>query len=307
MGILDKLSEMRRRVDEDWRDSAREWKKSKEVKPFHEDRRKALDFKIETKQGDFDIRIKPDASTWYQDSNERTQIEVYKDDRYITSEWAKDLEQLKKMLFDGVLTDRIFSKLKSDLSYNMTHANGGKGLSRQEFKQKVQELEKDMDSLDAKLELQLDWDDLKKKIHRYVNYARAMGNRYSRRNSLRGKAEREFREEHKYEVGDIVYGNHWSELRDGKEYKVIKVYNDGGLKVAPENGRGKEYIVYPNDVYLAPEAVNSAVENPDDKQYDKKFDQQEYMMNRYSNADDTEFNEAVKTLEDVGMIVEKAE
>ena len=28
-------------------------------------------------------------------------------------------------------------------------------------------------------------------------------------------------------------------------------------------------------------------------------------MNRYSNADDAEFNEAVKTLEDVGMIVEK--
>lgn len=73
-------------------------------------------------------------------------------------------------------------------------------------------------------------------------------------------------------------------------------------KLKPENGRGQGATAYGYQIYLASEVIDSAVNNPDDPKYDKKFDQQQYMMDRYSA--DRQFDEAVELLNSCGMIVE---
>jgi hypothetical protein len=59
MGILDKISEIHRKsVNEDWRETAREYNKAKEVKDFHEARQNALNYNLKTRYGDWDVKIK---------------------------------------------------------------------------------------------------------------------------------------------------------------------------------------------------------------------------------------------------------
>jgi hypothetical protein len=302
MGILDKLSEIRRKsVDEDWRETAREYNKAKKVQDFHEARQNALNYNLKTKYGDWDVKIKFESS--YGDSDIKVTVENDKD--YVGSKWFKTGKEVKDYLFDGGLRAVAFKHIREKLVNTLNHDT----VTPEQMKEVMAKADKMIDSLQDAIDIKIDEEDIDRKLHRYTVYTNAMKARSSKRNDLRWKASREYEKERKLEIGDVVYGNGNSDLRSGKAYVIKDIKNVSWTKdpiyvVEPENGRGRSYEEKGKNLYRSSDEVAQAVENPDDPKYDKGFDQQEYMMNRYAGGDDSEFNEAVKLLQDQGMIVE---
>jgi hypothetical protein len=297
MGILDKLSDMRKRVDEDWREDARAAKAAKWVKDFHRNRLEKLNFNIDTSFGEFKLNIHPN---W----KGGPELRVYLGDDYLFYENFENVKELKDFI-ENKLTDEIYECVREKFYYKIQK------MPRDEAKSVLKRFDGLLDELDKGIELEIDFDKLEKDLHRYGVYSRALNDRSSNKSDLENRAKRNFEKEHGFEVGDVVYGTHRSDLRDGKAYVITEIEKNGKIKdywkykVKPENGRGQGGTAYGYQLYLDSDITDAAVNNPDDPKYNKEFDQQEYMMNRYSNGDDAEFNEAVKTLENVGMIVEK--
>ena len=294
MGIMEKLSDMRRRVNEDWRDDARAAKAAKWVHDFHQKRLEKLNFKIDTSFGDFKLNIKPD---W----NGGLDLRVYLEDDYLFYEDFKNSEDLKQFIEDR-LTDKIYEKVRDKFKYKIEK------MPRDEAKATLRKFDGLLDELDKEIELKIDFDELERKLHRYSVYSSALNARSSNKTNLEYKARRSFEKEHGFEVGDVVYGTHRSALRDEKAYVVTEIMKNASdnrhwkYKVEPENGRGQGAIVYGYELYLDSDAIDAAIKNPDDPKYTPKFDQQQYMMDRYSA--DRQFDEAVELLNSCGMIVE---
>lgn len=301
MGILDKLSEIRRKsLDEDWRETAREYHKAKAVQDFHEARQNALNYNLRTKYGDWDVKIKFENS--YGDSDIKVTVENDKD--YVGSKWFKTGKEVKAYLFDGGLSSVVFKHIREKLVNTLNHDT----VTPEQMKESMAKAEKMIEALQDAIDIKIDEEDIDRKLHRYKIYSNAMKSRSSKRNDLRWKASREFEKERKFEVGDVVYGSGNSDLRSGKAYVIKDIKNVSWTKdpiyvVEPENGRGRTYEERGKNLYRSSDEIAQAIENPDDPKYDKGFDQQEYMMNRYAGGDN-EFDEAVKLLQDQGMIVE---
>lgn len=298
MGIMETLSDMkRRRLNEDWRDTAKAYANSKQVKDFHEKRLNSLDYNLSTKYGDWNVKITFDL--------DRIRVTV-DGKRYIGSNWFNTASELKAFLFDGGLKNKIYKSIRENLAKKLNSDS----LTEEEMKKALVDAEKEVNLLQNEIDLEIDEEELDKKLHRYSMYSHAMARRNRDRNDLRWYAARQFEKEHELEVGDIVYGKKDSNLRSGKEY-VIKSISEPypGRKVytvVPENGRGQTHNVTRREIMQSSDQVSAAIENPDDPKYNK-FDQQKYMMNRYSNTDDSEFNEAVKLLNSQGLLVEDKE
>jgi len=295
MGIMEKLSDMRREsLDEDWREDARTAKAAKWVHDFHQKRLEKLNFKIDTSVGDFNVRIIPN---W----KGGLEVRVYLGDDYLFYKIFDDVESLKNYIADG-LTDRIYEAVREKF-YNKIQK-----MPRDEAKSVLRRFDGLLDELDKGIKLEIDFDKLEKALHRYVVYSRALNARSSNKSNLENRARRNFEKEHGFEVGDVVYGTHRSDLRDGKAYVITAIEKNASdnrhwkYKVEPENGRGQGAIVYGYQLYLDSDAIDAAVRNPDDPKYTPKFDQQQYMMDRYSA--DRQFDEAVELLNSCGMIVE---
>lgn len=297
MGIMEKLSDMRRKnLDEDWRDDARAANSAKSVQDFHKKRLESLSFVMDTTFGDFKVKVGPN---W----DDRPVIKVYFEDEYLLYKVFKNSEELKKFIGEK-LADEIYEKIREKFS------NKIQKMPRDEAKATLRKFDSLLDELDKEIDLKIDYDELDRKIHRYSVYSRALNARSSNKSDLENKARRHFEKEHEFEVGDIVYGTHKSGLRQGKAYVIDEIVKkdlnlDKGYwlyKVRPENGRGQTANVYGHNLYLDSDAIYAAISNPDDPKYDKKFDQQQYMMDRYSA--DRQFDEAVELLNSCGMIVE---
>ena len=296
MGIIEKLSYMRRKslVDEDWRDDARAANSAKGVEDFHKKRLESLNFVMDTSFGDFKVKIGPN---W----EDRPIIKVYFGDEYLLYKVFENSEELKKFIGEN-LADEIYEKIRYEFS------NKIQKMPRDEAKATLRKFNSLLDELDKEIDLKIDFDELDRKIHRYAVYSRALNARRSNKSDLDFRARRNFEKEYELEVGDTVYGTHRSVLRDRKPYVVAEIMknskdkNNWKYKVVPENGRGQSAIVYGYELYPDTDLVNKAVSNPDDPKYAKKFDQQQYMMDRYGS--DRQFDEAVELLNSFGMIVE---
>ena len=293
MGILEKLSDIRRKkLDEDWRETAKEYAKSKKVGDIHRNRLKSLDFDLRTKYGYWQVQI-----TFSVFSSDKASFNVtVVGQHYVGSKWLDTASDVKKYLFDGGLTDLIRKDIREE---TIKKLNNDK-ITAKEMKEIFDRATREMEYLQNAIDINIDEEDLDKKLHRYVTYFRAMNNRSSKSDNLHRKAENEFRKEHKFEVGDIVYGETYSGLRDSKPYKVVGVDKEF-VSVEPENGRGRSYKVPTNSVFLDYSQVSDAINDPDNPKYNK-FDKQKYMMDRYGS--DREFEESVQLLSDCGMIVE---
>lgn len=300
MGILDKLSEIHRKsIDEDWRETAREYNKAKEVKDFHEARQNALNYNLKTRYGDWDVKIKFDG-------NSDIKVTVENDKEYVGSKWFKTGKEVKAYLFDGGLSSVLFKHIREKLANTLNHDSE---LTPEKMKEAIAKADKMIDALQDAIDIKIDEEDIDRKLHRYQIYTDAMNARSRKRSDLRWKASREFEKETKFKVGDVVYGKGNSDLRSGKEYVIKAIKNVSWTKdpiyvVEPENGRGRSYEERAKNLYRSSDEISQAIQNPDDPKYDKGFDQQEYMMNRYAGGGDSEFNEAVKLLQDQGMIIE---
>lgn len=299
MGIMEKLSDMRRKsLDEDWRDDARTAKAAKWVHDFHQKRLEKLTFKIDTSVGSFRVNIIPN---W----KGGLEVRVYLGDDYLFYKIFDDVGSLKNFVADG-LTDRIYEAVREKF-YNKIQK-----MPRDEAKATLRRFDGLLDELDKGIKLEIDFDKLEKDLHRYNVYSRALNARGSNKSNLENRARRNFEKEHGFEVGDVVYGTQKSDLRQGKAYVIDEIVKKDPkfgkdywlYKVRPANGRGQSATVYGNKLYLDSDAIDAAVNNPDDPKYDKKFDQQQYMMDRYSA--DRQFDEAVEVLNSCGMIVEKS-
>lgn len=295
MGIMEKLSDMRRKcLDEDWRDDARAANSAKSVQDFHRERLEKLDFKIDTSFGDFNVEIKPSR-------NGGLEVRVYLGDDYLFYENFVNGKEVKEFI-ENELTDKIYERVRDKLKYKIEK------MPRDEAKSVLKRFDGLLDELDKEIDLKIDFDELDKKLHRYQVYSNALNARNSNKYDLEYRARRNFEKEHGFEVGDVVYGTHRSDLRDGKAYVVTEIMKNASdnrhwkYKVEPENGRGQGAIVYGYQLYLDSDAIDAAVNNPDDPKYTPKFDQQQYMMDRYSA--DRQFDEAVELLNSCGMIVE---
>ena len=297
MGIMEKLSDMRRKgLDEDWRDDARAANSAKSVQDFHRERLKKLNFLMDTSFGDFKVKIGPN-------SDDRPIIEVYFGDEYLLYKTFENSEELKKFIGEN-LADEIYEKIREEFR------NKIQKMPRDEAKNTLRKFDSLLDELDKEIDLKIDFDELDRKIHRYAVYSKALNSRSSNKSDLVYKARRNFEKEHEFEVGDVVYGTHGSDLRDGKAYVIDEIVKKNPkldkkywlYKVKPANGLGKSATVYGRHLYLDSDAIDAAVNNPDDPKYAKKFDQQQYMMDRYSA--DRQFDEAVELLNSCGMIVE---
>lgn len=297
MGIMEKLSDMRRKsLDEDWRDDARAANSAKGVEDFHKKRLEKLSFKIDTSVGDFKVNIMPN---W----KGGLEVRVYLGDDYLFYKIFDDVGALKNFIADG-LTDRIYEAVREKF-YNKVQK-----MPRDEAKSVLKRFDGLLDELDRGIKLEIDFDKLEKDLHRYNVYSRALNVRDSNKSALETRARRNFEKEHEFEVGDVVYGTQSSNLRSGKAYVIDEIVNKDPnwdkkywlYKVSPENGRGKSVTIYGRHLYLDSDAIDAAVKNPDDPKYTPKFDQQKYMMDRYSA--DRQFDEAVELLNSCGMIVE---
>lgn len=299
MGIMEKLSDMRRKsLDEDWRDDARAARAAKSVQDLHKQRLDKLNFKIDTSFGDFKVNIKPDL-----DWKGGLDLKVYLEDDYLFYKNFVNAEELKKYI-ENNLTDKIYEKVRDKFKYKIEK------MPRDEAKATLRKFNGLLDELDKEIDLKIDFDELDRKLHRYAVYSRALNARRSNKEDLENKARRHFEKEHGFEVGDVVYGTYKSDLRRGKAYvvdEIVKKDLELGkdywiYKVRPANGRGQSATVFGIDLYLDRDSIDAAVKNPDDPKFDKKFDQQQYMMDRYSA--DRQFDEAVELLDSCGMIVE---
>ena len=295
MGIMEKLSDMRRKsLDEDWRDDARAANSAKGVEDFHKKRLEKLSFKIDTSVGDFKVNIMPN---W----KGGLEVRVYLGDDYLFYKIFDDVEALKNYIADG-LTDKIYEAVREKF-YNKVQK-----MPRDEAKSVLKRFDGLLDELDRGIKLEIDFDKLEKDLHRYNVYSRALNVRDSNKSALVTRARRNFEKEHGFEVGDVVYGTQRSDLRAGKSYVITAIEKNNKdkkywkYKVEPENGRGNGAIVRGYELYLDSDAIDAAINNPDDPKYTPKFDQQQYMMDRYSA--DRQFDEAVELLNSCGMIVE---
>ena len=295
MGIMEKLSDMRRKgIDEDWRDDARTANSAKGVEDFHKKRLEALKFVMDTSFGDFKVKIGPN---W----DDRPVIKVYFGDEYLLYKTFENAQELKKFIREN-LADEIYTRIRE------TFSNKIQKMPRDEAKATLRKFNSLLDELDKEIDLKIDFDELDRKIHRYAVYSRALNARSSNKWDLENRARRNFEKEHGFEVGDVVYGTHRSDLRDGKAYVITAIEKNASdkqhwkYKVEPENGRGQGATVYGYEIYLDSDIIDAAVKNPDDPKYTPKFDQQQYMMDRYSA--DRQFDEAVELLNSCGMIVE---
>lgn len=295
MGIMEKLSDMRRKgLDEDWRDDARAANSAKSVQDFHKKRLESLSFVMDTSFGDFKVKIGPN---W----DDRPIINVYFEDESLLYKTFEKTEEMKKFISED-LADEIYEKIRLKFS------NKIQKMPRDEAKATLRKFNSLLDELDKEIDLKIDFDELDRKIRRYAVYSRALNARMSNKSDLEIRARRNFKKEYELEVGDVVYGTHRSDLREGKAYVVAEIIKNGSdkqhwkYKVEPENGRGNGGIVYGYELYPDTDLVNRAVSNPDDPKYAKKFDQQQYMMDRYGS--DRQFDEAVELLNSCGMIVE---
>lgn len=294
MGIMEKLSDMRRRVDEDWRDDARAANSAKGVEDFHKKRLDKLSFSIDTSFGDFRLNIQP---KW----NGGIDLRVYLGEDYLFYEIFNGVKELKEFI-DNKLTDQIYEKVREKFYYKIQK------MPRDEAKSVLKRFDNLLDELDEGIKMEIDFDKLEKDLHRYAVYSKALNDRSSNKSNLEARARRHFEKEHGFEVGDVVYGTYRSDLRDGKAYVVTEIVDDASdkkfwkYKLKPENGRGQGATVYGYQIYLDSDAIDAAVNNPDDPKYTPKFDQQQYMMDRYSA--DRQFDEAVELLNSCGMIVE---
>ena len=295
MGIMEKLSNMRRKgLNEDWRDDARAANSAKSVQDFHRKRLESLSFVMDTSFGDFKVKIGPN---W----DDRPIIKVYFEDESLLYKIFENTEELKKFI-DGDLADEIYEKIREKFS------NKIQNMPRDDAKNTLRKFNTLLDELDKEIDLKIDFDELDRKIRRYAVYSRALNARRSNKSDLEFRARRNFEKEYELEVGDVVYGTHRSDLRDGKAYVVAEIIKNGSdkqhwkYKVEPENGRGNGSIAYGYELYPDSDLVNRAVSNPDDPKYAKKFDKQQYMMDRYGA--DRQFDEAVELLNRCGMIVE---
>lgn len=293
MGIMEKLSDMRRKkLDEDWRDDARAAKAAKSVEDFHRKRQESLSFLLDTSFGDLKLKIVPN---W----DYKPVLRVYLRNDYLFSHLFRNAEELKKFI-DSELAEELYEKIREKFAYKIQK------MPRDEAKATLRKFDSLLDELDKEIDLKIDYDELDRKIHRYALYSRALNARSSNKSTLENRARRNFEKEHGFEVGDVVYGTHRSVLRDGKPYVVVAIEKNASdkqhwkYKVEPENGRGYGAIVYGYELYLDSDVIDAAVNNPDDPKYAKKFDQQQYMMDRYSNN----FDEAVELLNSCGMIIE---
>ena len=295
MGIMEKLSDMRRKkIDEDWRDDARAAKAAKSVEDFHRQRLKSLDYSIDTSFGDFKVKI---SHNW----EDISVLRVYFGDEYLLYKNFVTSEELKKFIEED-LAEEIYKKIRENFSSKIQK------MPRDEAKNTLRKFNSLLDELDKEIDLKIDYDELGRKLRRYAAYSKALSARDKNKTELVSRARRNFEEEHGFEVGDVVYGTHRSGLREGKPYVIVEIDKNTKYKkhwkckVEPQNGRGNGATVYGHEIYLDSDAINTAVNNPDDPKYTPKFDQQQYMMDRYSA--DRQFDEAVELLNSCNMVVE---
>ena len=295
MGIMEKLSDMRRKkLDEDWREDARAAKAAKSVEDFHRQRLKSLDYSIDTSFGDFKVKI---SHNW----EDISVLRVYFGDEYLLYKNFVTSEELKKFIEED-LAEEIYKKIRESFSSKIQK------MPRDEAKNTLRKFNSLLDELDKEIDLKIDYDELGRKLRRYAAYSKALSARDKNKTELVSRARRNFEEEHGFEVGDVVYGTHRSGLREGKPYVIVEIEENGKYKkhwkykVEPQNGRGHGAIVYGHQLYLDSSTIDAAVNNPDDPKYTPKFDQQQYMMDRYSA--DRQFDEAVELLNSCNMIVE---
>ena len=298
MGIMEKLYKMKQMpVNEDWRDTAKEYLATKKVEDKHLNRLESLDYNLTTKYGDWYIKLK------FRDDKIKVTVENEKE--YVGSEWFKNGESAKKYIFDGAMADKIYKHIREKLAGILSRNE----LSKEDMKKALSDANKKVDALQNAIDLQIDTEELDKKLKRYNTYSEAIRNRTNLASQLKFRASQEFEREHKLEVGDKVYGKASSSLRQGKEYVVKSIEQNGlvnGKKetvyvLAPANGQGYTHKATRSQIYLDRDQVDAAIKNPDDPKWNK-FDEQKYMMDRYSA--DRQFDEAVELLNDCGMIVE---
>lgn len=289
MGIMEKLSDMRRtQLDEGWQDTARKYKSMKDVEDFHRKRLADLDYRLDTKYGEWKITIRLGGSSniW---------VDVHdSDDHYVSSESFSSAKGVKSYLFDGGL----IAKLNKRIRENAIDALKNDKITPEEMKKTFDRASKRLAALEQAIDIQIDEEKLDKQLHRHQIYSDAVSNRENEKYWTRRQAEKEFESERPFVVGDIVYGDSKTSLRSGKEYKITSISGNAAT-VEPANGRGNKQVASLRHLRLDPNVVRAAIENPDDKKY---FDQQKYMMDRYSA--DRQFDEAVELLNSCGMIVE---
>ena len=290
---MEKLSDLRHKtLDEDWRDDARAAKAAKSVKDIHRNRLDKLSFEIDTSFGEFKLNIKPSFKGG-------SELRVYLGDDYLFYEIFENAKDLKKFI-EEKLAEVLYEKIRGKFADKIQK------MPRAEAKTLLKRFDGLLDELDKGIKLEIDFDELEKACNRYGVYSRAMDARYNNKSSLENRARRKFEKEHGFEVGDVVYGTRRSDLREGKAYVVVEIEKTGKdnqywkYKLKPENGLGRGGTAYGYQLYLDSDTIDAAVNNPDDPKYEKKFDQQQYMMDRYSNN----FDEAVELLKSCGMIVE---
>lgn len=264
-----------RRLDEDWKQSSKEYLNAKDVLQSHRDKLNSLNYELNTDYGDYKVKIS--FSNIY---DTEIKLEVWnKDGHYVGSKWFKTGKELKNFLFNenGGLTQLIYNDIKA----RFKHLLSDDSITPTELQKKISELNSKIDNINNVINIEIDEDEIDKKLHKFTVYYQALKNRESKKSDLKVKARNEFKKEHKFEEGDTVYGKSGrTTLTDGKPY-VISEINGYKALVKPENGRGKSHEVYLDDLILDLDDVDKAINNPDDPKYNK-FDKQKYMMNRYS-------------------------
>lgn len=264
-----------RRLDEDWKQSSKEYLNAKDVLQSHRDKLNSLNYELNTDYGDYNVQIK---------FSDPCDIEIKlqvcnKNGNYVGSKWFKTGKELKSFLFNekGGLTQLIYNDIKSRFKRLLSDDS----ITPTELQKKISELNSKLDSIYNEIDIEIDEDEIDKKLHKFTVYYQALKNRESNKYNLKWKAQAEFRKEHKFEVGDTVHGKSGrTSMIAGKPY-VISEINGYKALVKPENGRGKSHEVYLDDLILDLDDVDKAINNPDDPKYNK-FDKQKYMMNRYS-------------------------
>lgn len=287
MGIMEKLSDLRRKkLDEGWQDTARKYKSMKDVKDFHRKRLADLDFRLETKYGEWKVTIRFGGSSniWVDVHNSKG--------LYVSSKSFNSAKDVKAYLFNGGLTADLNKKIRE----NAIDALKNDKITPAEMKETFDKASQRIAALEQAIDIQIDEDELDKKLHRHQIYGDAVSSREHERYWTRHQAEKEFESERPFEVGDIVYGDNKTSLRSGKEYRITSISGNAAT-VEPANGRGNRQVAALRHLMIHPDVVKAAIENPDDPKY---FDQQKYMMDRYGNN----FDEAVELLNSCGMIVE---
>ena len=287
MGIMEKLSDLRRKkLDEGWQDTARKYKSLKDVKDFHRKRLADLDLRFDTEYGEWKITVRFGGSSniW---------VDVHDTNgHYVSSKSFSNAKAVKAYLFDGGITADLNKKIRE----NAIEALKNDKITQEEMKEIFDRASKRLAALDHAIGIQIDEEKLDKMLHRHQIYGDALANREHEKYWTRRQAEKEFESERPFEVGDIVYGDNKTSLRSGKEYKITSISGNAAT-VEPANGRGNKQVAALRHLFLNPDVVRAAVENPDDPKY---FDKQKYMMDRYSSN----FDEAVELLNSCGMIVE---